>query len=425
MRKQRKFRILILAFAAMILLYVSNDFSLLSVRQASLVAAVGIDLAEDGYEITAQIAVPQADENGGKNKQVTVSARAKTAEGALRIIGHSCGWYPVMSFCSVVLLGEEAAKRNVMPVLDYFVRERRMQDAASLAVCQGTAKEVLQSVPPLDDLTSFTLEKIFQVNELMVFGVNSVSVKEFAESYYEKGSGGFAPFIVKKKAGEDGFSALEMPDLDGDLLTLPSRGTREVPFSENEKKTDPSGEKSGENGEKQGEETVYDASLTMLFREGKGVAVLDPRQTLARGLLVLPGKESLFPVYGAEGVGFVMLGVLSDKSSLRLTVENGVPKAWLSVHLTVKTEASDRLFSRVDEDLVARFPEGLRQAAEKQLTEYYEDVFALCRAAQCDFFGLLPRLYRHYPEKYREISETFFERLQVAFDVSVQSAGSV
>ena len=48
----------ILLIAAMLFLFFTNDFGLVDIHKASIVVAVGVDVTEEGYDVTAQAAIP-------------------------------------------------------------------------------------------------------------------------------------------------------------------------------------------------------------------------------------------------------------------------------------------------------------------------------------------------------------------------------
>lgn len=57
MQKVAKIAFILLTVAMLFLLF-SNDFGLVDIHKASIVVAVGVDVTESGYEVTAQAAVP-------------------------------------------------------------------------------------------------------------------------------------------------------------------------------------------------------------------------------------------------------------------------------------------------------------------------------------------------------------------------------
>ena len=234
--------------------YVGNDFTLVNIEQTAVVTALGVDVCEqdDGgtndasvnarqeektnsasgssngkntavnkksktYEVSAQISLPKEGANGSATEQKVISAQGKTVGTALALLGKSTGWYLKMAFCTLVVLSEEVVKEDVLPILDYFVKDSKMQDAAYLTACRGKAKEVLTSLSPLDGVSAFALGRVLQYNGRAPSGVNPVTVKEFAEAAHGLGKSGHMPFLFAAKASR-GVSFSQAPAVEGLLL---------------------------------------------------------------------------------------------------------------------------------------------------------------------------------------------------------------
>ncbi|MBS1314564.1 MAG: hypothetical protein HP048_04355 [Clostridia bacterium] len=156
---------LILA-GAVVVLFFSNDFGLIDVEKTAIITAIGVDLAESGnFELTVQIAVPQVSSSQSENKKAIVSCEGDTVSFALHEVGTRTGWYPKLSFCNLIVLGEKMLNEgDVTAIVEYFARTVKIQDSAILTACEDTAKELLQVSTPLDNLSAFALQKILIKN---------------------------------------------------------------------------------------------------------------------------------------------------------------------------------------------------------------------------------------------------------------------
>ena len=122
MRRFVKSKILLIIVAAVFVLYLSNDFSLLDIKETALIVALGIDKDGDEIEVTAQLAVPKSSDQAANTPGTTVSGKGQTVAQALENIGVRTGWYPKLSFCNVLVLGEGILHGNVMESIDFFIR---------------------------------------------------------------------------------------------------------------------------------------------------------------------------------------------------------------------------------------------------------------------------------------------------------------
>ena len=123
------------------LLFFTHDFGLIDIEHTAIIVALGIDRGDDEkYEISAQIAVPQASTSSSSNSESIISAKGSTIGEAIDKIAVNTGWYPLFAFCNLIILGESSLNGNVMDVINFFIRSDRIPDSASLCACEGTAK---------------------------------------------------------------------------------------------------------------------------------------------------------------------------------------------------------------------------------------------------------------------------------------------
>ena len=195
-------RIFLAAAAVLLLLFFSNDFGLIDIQETAIVVALGIDTAEEGegYDVTAQIAVP-ASTGSGSAGNVTVK-NARTVGEAIAELNHETGWYPTLVHCKLILLGEETANENVFNVLDYFLRNDAVEDSCLVAACSGTAREVFQAQSPVNDISASAISKVLS-SEAQKTGLVSVTIlKNFAIGYYSEGKSGILPYVSVKSEAE-------------------------------------------------------------------------------------------------------------------------------------------------------------------------------------------------------------------------------
>ncbi|MBQ7642273.1 MAG: hypothetical protein IJS67_00070, partial [Clostridia bacterium] len=261
-----KSKIIALALAVAGVLYFTNDFGLIDIEKTAIVVALGIDYEKESedYSVTAQIAVPQGSNGAAiENNEISVCGNGKTIAEAIDAIGISSGWYPLLSFCRLVLVGEGLLSEDIVDTLNYFIRSDKVPDSALIAACEKEAKEILQSKTPLGKATSMAIETILVKDIAKTNAIAVINTKNFIQNYYSRSQSGFMPLIKLKKAqnsespqGSEGSSGIS----DGSGGAGDSSGNLE----------------SG--GQK--EEFVFDTDNTLLFSRGKKVATLDKEQTL-------------------------------------------------------------------------------------------------------------------------------------------------
>ena len=209
----------ILLFALLVLTFFSNDFGLVDIQKTALVLAAGIDRDEDGFRLTAQIAVPKGtDRTTGGTSSVEIDGRGSTVSECISDLYARTGWVPKLIYCDLVVLGESAAEKDVFDCLDAFLRNEYMPDSCLLAACAGSAGELLSSTSAIDDTSALALEKLFSDAAEQAGQVMTTTLREFAIGYFGESRSGYMPYV--RAQAQEGSSASSAP-------SAPSRSARD------------------------------------------------------------------------------------------------------------------------------------------------------------------------------------------------------
>lgn len=373
-------KIYILLAVFIIFAFFSNDFGLVDIQKTAVILAAGVDKKDDTFTLSAQIAVPQSNGTSGTAAStITVSADGENVSDCLSQIFAETGWVPKLVFCELIVLGEEAAKDNAMSCFDFFLRNEYMPDSAHIAVCKGTAKEILSSTSAMDDSPSQAIQRLFTQSAQSSGKVIANTLKQFAIGYYSVSKSGYAPFLrttVQKKTNAEG-------------------GGSE------------SGSASG--GKQEENAVVYYADETALFQDGKMVDLLTGDETFAFALT--RGKVFAGTFVAEEDGAPVALSVLKNEGNVSLDVKNN-PKAELKIFMKL------RLFNRgvpapVGDIAEQTMSDELLKNAEETVRRYLEQLVAKINASECDLFNLKTQLYRKSLRKYAEWKELVPSKIDI------------
>ena len=390
--KNKKIGINVMLFGLIFcaLLYFSNNFGLIDIEKTAIITAIGLDTAENEYEVTVQIAVPQASNATKENDKAVISATGATASEALHQIGDITGWYPNLGFCNLIVLGEDLLVGDVNVCVDYFSKTLKLQDSACLTACEGKAKDLLKAVTPLDSISSFAIQKILLKNPGMTSDVATVDVKTFSVGYFSNAASSHMPFI----------RAIEV----GGAKSGKAAGEGE--------------EQSG--GGSQEPEMVFDAAYTAMFKDGYFVGMLDDHETKTFNVLNEKVNENFFIVddvpIGENRENF-LLNVSDNKCKVKLDIENGVPVLKVNARLFVRVE--DRTAYQKEEALKsnALLPEPVAKKAQEDFVKYMLGIVKKCRESGCDLLELDNKLYRHHHKEYERMRRTLYDDLQLRVNV--------
>lgn len=378
--------------------FFSNDFGLVDIQKTAVILAAGLDRTDEGFHVTAQIAVPKgSDRNSCGTASIDIEGDGKTVSDCIAQIYSRTGWVPKLIFCNLLLIGEETAKeKDIFDGLDFFLRNEYMQDSCFIAACEGTAKDMLTTVSAIDDTTSQSIEKIFSDATQKSGTTLKNSLKKFAVDYYGKSKSGYMPFVraVDQNCGSESGGG------EGSSASGSGGGGQS---------------QSGGSAKGQEQKKIYYADETALFSEGKMVALLNPEETFAFSLIqgnVYAGTMT------AEDEGKpVTVSILENKGGVSLDVKNK-PKVTMSV------EIKARLFNRGVPSPIEDVSEGelspqIQENAKARLEQYLGELWETCKASGCDLFNLGRGLYRSSPKKYAEWKDTLIDTADLEIKAKV------
>ena len=391
---------------ALLFAFFSNDFGLVDIQKTAVILAAGIDKSGEGYELTAQISVPKGGETTGGTASVELSGKGETVADCLMMMYADSGWIPKFDFCSLVLLGEEAAREGAMPALNYFLHNEYMSDNCAVAVAEGSAGEMLKKTSAIDDTPSLAIHKLFSgaaektgaavKNTLRVFAVDTLGVSKSS----------FMPFIrsLPRESGESGAGGAGSSEGSGGAEGSGGKG----------------GASGSEGSGGEGDAPVlFRAEETALFREGKLTGLLSAEETLAFNLVRGKVKAGILTVKGEDGEP-VSLSIKRGGGSAKLGEEDEL-RAKLSVRL--KVLVSDR----TEEDFMAGTETNVatdedERRAEELISSHIASLWGKCQISGCDLLLLARELYRKDPKAYEANVGLIPSGMEADIEVSVKGA---
>ena len=384
---------------ALLFAFFSNDFGLVDIQKTAVILAAGIDKSGEGYELTAQISVPKGGEKAGGTASVELSGKGETVADCLMMMYADSGWIPKFDFCSLVLLGERAAREGAMPALNYFLHNEYMSDNCAVAVAEGSAGEMLKKTSAIDDTPSLAIHKLFSGAAEKTGAAVKNTLREFAVGTLGVSKSSFMPFIRT------------LPHESGTGSSGGS-GSSDGPGGTGQSGSDGSG------GEKDAP-VLFRAEETALFLEGKLTGLLSAEETLAFNLVRGKVKAGILTVEG-EGGEPVSLSIKRGGGSAKLGNED-VPRAKLSVRL--KVLVSDR----TEEDFMAGSETNVatdedERRAEELISSYISSLWETCKGSGCDLFLLARELYRKDPKAFEANVGLIPSGMGADIEVSVKGA---
>ena len=394
---------LILAIA---LLFFSNNFGLLDIEKTAIITAVGIDLVEDKYEVTAQIAVPEATDTNSENKKTQISGKGYTVAEALKSIGDTTGWYPQLNFCNLLILGKSTEKENCITMLDYFAKTLRLQDSAVLVLADTSAKEILQTSSPLDNISSFALQKILLKAQGFNDDIATIDIKSFASGYYSNSNSSYMPIVKMKMIEEDA-----------------SNGGSQSNSNQGEMIASSSATGGGEN--KKGKYCVFIASNTALYKKGFKVGTLDAFQTIFFNALrsknlrytTIPLKDIAPTIL--EELHNLLFTILRCNASMNIT--STVNELNVNVDFKIYGKIVDQNSDYSDATFAKNIPlpTSVKEALAQKIKNCVMELFQISRDTRCDFLEIGDKIYRFNHKNYFRYKDNYLDVMKIKVNVEV------
>ena len=396
MKKFLRSKFLPIAIAFTLILFLTNNFGLIDIEKTAIVIALGLDKGSGGYEVTAQIAVPQSTD-AAPNADAMVKGKGATIADALDDIGVTTGWYPLLSFCNLIVVSDDLLSRDVMVFIDYFNRTDKIPDSSLLVACKGKAADLLSVRTPLDSVPAFALEKILVKDVAKLNRISFTNVKDFTKGYFSKSESSYMPLIEETETK----TAPEVKEGNGGQASDGSGG---------------SGNASGNSGD---EQKVFDCTTTLLFKKGVNVGRLDRDESLFFNIKRRKTKDTYFDLNDVEWEG--------KKVSLTLGIDEEYKKFSLSfdkspvfnVKLTLKCHVEDLQKSEEVGELFTtqNIPKEILAVAEKKIKTIYENMIEKLRASDCDLFGLTDDLYKYHFFNYEKYKDDILQKATLKTDI--------
>lgn len=392
-------KLILIALALIVFLFFSNDFGLIDIQKSAIILAAGIDKTEQGeYMITANIGVPQSSSEGSNASEVSVTGTGKTVAEAFSQINLKTGWFPKLSFCELIVLGETAVKEDIFSSLNYFKRNENMSDNCLLVACEGSAQKILSTPLPVSPMTSQGLQKMLSNEAKQAGNITTINLKDFSASYYSEHHSGYMPYVKITMATEEEGQGSSEGQAKSDAAQSGKQGSGEQKPSSN---------------------STFDASETALFYKGKQVGKLTAEESFAFSLvsndirianLTIPVEDEYYS-----------LGLKNISGKIKLNVKDNVPTLDISLSATVQTNDTSQPETLLDITRTLAVKEKVLRSAEKTLQDTLLSTFTASQTVGCDLFEIADKLKKYSPTYHEAYKDEILQRVIPSVSVKLNS----
>jgi Ger(x)C family germination protein len=391
------------------IVFFTNDFGLTDIRKTSVVVGMGIDAEGDNINVTAQIAVPQPSESGENTKFTQINGSGSTVGEAINEINAKVGFYPKLIFCKLIILGESCKDRDIFALLDYFYRNEHTQLTPVVAMCEGTAAQLLESNLPFGDTATISVERLLSDESKKTGNVATVNLKCLGLLHNSVSNACYMPYISGAQSTE---SEQASNGEQGGQSNEQSNG------QSNEQSGGQGGQSTQSSGQG-GEQTELTCSRTAIFKDGMFCGVLDEKQAFALNLVRNEIRHAF--VVCDDGESKCTLGLRSCDGRISLRFDGDKPV--LKITFKGVAQLQDENLSRSPKNKASRVVSAeVLQSGESALKEYFNQLLQTLVLSDCDVIGVTKLLHRFNYSHFEECKENLLANMQTELNIKLVSS---
>lgn len=370
----------LLIFELLILLINTGCWSYRDVEEMFIAAGAAIDLTESGsYKLTTEIVDITA--SGGGSAEIESAKVESTGEtvsdavnNAIKKVEKEIYW----ADAQVIIISEAAAKKGIMPIMDWVLREHENRLTLYIAISkQKTAKELFETQSIGTSIHSFEMARILENAKHHLGEASVLRVYEIANDIAEEGLSATMPaFQIVTNAGREKVELSGTAMFSKDMLI----------------------------GYLNSEESKYFNII---------------RDTMDSGLLTITYP----PQTGQPNISFVIIETKTDSKpaledgSVRMKISS---KAKVSVNNNYSSkEADSKGVSELQDEVEKMLQSNMLGLIRKIQNEYGTDIFGFGNEIKED----MPALWRQYEEDWSSIFKTL--PVDIKCDVEIVSNGEI
>jgi len=350
------------------------------INDIAIITATALDYSnENEIELSVEIVIPESmsamvKEGGGSGARSTFveSAIGETLADARSNLQTKVARTLFWGHSESTVIGEKLAEHGIKEHLDFFSRMPETRFRNVVYVSQGKAKEIISSLPHLEDTASETLHELAQFES----GLH-ITMKDLFQ-------------MLKSQTGE---------------TTLPL--IKVVQTKEEGKMKD---------------KTQLIINGAALFKEDKMIGTMDQVET--RGILWIRNEIKTATVTinieDGEGKGKVSLEMIRSSTELQPSIENGRWK--MKIIITTEDDIIQNAsnFDMRSPDIIHK----IKMKAEKDIEDRVKQAVSIVKDdKKVDILTFGESFRRKYPKEWQKVKDKWEERfpeIEVEYDVTVK-----
>ena len=423
-----------LLFLALAVMFFTNDFGIVDIHKTSIIVAIGVDSTENEVQVTAQLAVPKPSQSGDNVEYVSVQGSGETVADALNEINSKTGFYPQLQFCKLVLLGDNCKDKSIFRLLGCLFRKNYSELTALVAMCDGTASEILSMPTVTSDMNTTVIQRALADELERSANVSSVNLKDIALTHFSRSKACYMPFIeanvlgTSEEGGNGDNVGGDKPQSGGSSGGGGSSGSEGGSGGGEGGGEGSGGGSSGSGGGSQssssggsGEQkpVEFTARKTAIFNDGKFAGILDEQQAFALNILKYDIGLAVMPCDTAEF--HYTLGLGKAKGGIDVKILDGIPEVTLSFKAYGQVVGIKKPVEPKETTKDDKLSPEIIDAANKTVEERLASLIDACRQTDCDFLGIKEKIFKKNYRYFEGLQADALQKMRINYKVDIRS----
>lgn len=375
-------------------LFLSGCWDRRELDQLAIAVAVGIDKADDEYQVSAQVVVPSemSVKGGTGGSQVTLyTVKGETDYEAFRKMTKESPRKIYPSHLRMLIFGKEIAQEGISEALDVFSRDYEIRPDFYVAIAKETsAAEILNITTTVESIPANDMFKSLSVSEQAWAGTKSINLDEVIADFISDG----------KEAAITGIELIGEPNIGAS---------------------------------KQNVETIKPAAILRydnlaVFKGDKLIGWLNEGEAVTYNYISNTVKTTVRTVpCPAADDGKVTIEIMKSKAEIKGNVSNGKPKIDIHVKLDGNVGSVSCKIQLKDLKTIAELEKSFEEQGEKIGEEAIESIQ---KQYQADIFGFGEVIHRSNPKAWKQLKENWDEEfsnltVNLKVDLEIHRTGTI
>lgn len=356
-------------------------------NELAIMMALGIDKSDDGYKVTAQVAVPAelSSKGGPGHSQIVLfQSTGKTVEDALRKLTKEVPRIIYLGHLQMLIFGESLAKEGIGKALDFMSRNWEVRADYYVVIAKdNTAENILNIQTPLDNLPSnymFNTLKIAEENNSTTVGIK---LSDFIGDLERRGKEPVLTGIVITGDEKSGSSRQNL-----ESISSPAR-------------------------------IKYDGLA--IFKEDKLIGWLDEYYSRGYNSITNHVKRAISTIScPKEGGGEITMEIENFQSKVTGKTLNSSPAIEIKIEVIANVGALECFIDVKKEKTIKE----IEKIFEKEIKDNIDNTIkTIQNDFKSDVLGFGATMYKHDPKEWKKVKDNWeeeFPNLQVKIDVNVK-----